>query len=288
MNSSSAPSSAHTDHVLRPMDMTQILNASIALLLGSPLTVLGAVLLANAPLLLWQLAALAAPGEWSVPPRYRSGQDLYGILGIAARTLTGKSIDASAAIALAVSLGSSLLQSALLTTLIAARYRGRSLSLGDALAATQRAVPRLLAAYALPVAVTLLAGRLYAASDAAAVVAVVLLVVAFPTWIFLTQVVVLEDAAPPVAWRRSIELLRRRIIMLVGTWLMYELVFIVITAVPTFIMGMASALYPPGPRLTMLTIAAGNLAILLIEPLRESCATMLYFEQRRRRREAIS
>jgi hypothetical protein len=270
------------------MDMTQILNASIALLLGSPLTVLGAVLLANAPLLLWQLAALAAPGEWSVPPRYRSGQDLYGILGIAARTLTGKSIDASATIALAVSLSSSLLQSALLTTLIAARYRGRSLSLGDALAATQRAVPRLLATYALPAAVMLLAGRLYAASDAAAVVAVVLLVVAFPTWIFMTQVVMLEDAAAPFAWRRSIDLLRRRVATIIGTWLMYELIFIVITAVPTFVMGMASALYPPGPRLTMLTIAAGNLAILLIEPLRESCATMLYFEQRRRRREVIS
>ena len=72
---------------------------------------------------------------------------------------------------------------------------------------------------------------------------------------------------------------------IVGTWLIFELIFVVITALPTFVMGMSAALYPPGPRLNALTILAGNLAILLIEPLREAMATLLYFEQRRRRRE---
>jgi len=193
--------------------------------------------------------------------------------------------DAGDTIALLVSLLSSLLQSALLTPLIAARYRGARLSLSDALHAVQQALPRLCAAYALSLAIMLAAAWLYAQSNAAAVVGVALLATAFPLGIFLTPVVMLEGAAPPTAWKRSALLLGRRVAVVVGTWAMYELIFVVIAAIPTFVMGMGSALLPPGPRLNALTIAAGNLAIVLIEPLREACTTLLYFEQRRRRRE---
>jgi hypothetical protein len=273
------------EFVLRPMDMTQILNASISLLLGSPILFLAAVVLANLPLLLWQAAALAAPDAWFVPQRYRSAQDLYGMLGTAARLVYSGRIDPPSLIALLVSLLSSLLQSAVLTSLIAARYRGRPLSLLDALANTQRALPRLLCAYAIPLIVMAAAAWLYANSNATAVLAVALLVAAFPTWLFLTQTTMLEGAGPLAAWKRSTTLFRRRAAILFGTWLTYELIFVVISAIPTFVVGMASALYPPGPRLNTLIVLAGNLAILLIEPLRESCATLLYFEQRRRTRD---
>ena len=291
-SSSSSPvtSTTHTDansneHVLRPMDMTQIMNASLGLLLGSPGVFLAALVLANLPLLLWQVGALTAPDAWFIPPRYRSGQDLYGMLGLAGRIFTIGKIDVPSTIALMVSLLTSLLQSALIVPLVAAHYRGRTLSLLDALAVAQRALPRLLAAWALPFVTLLAAAWVYAQSNVAAVFGVVLLLVGFPCWLFLSQVVLLEDAAPGRAWQRSAALLRRRVVNIVGTWLIFELIFVVITALPTFVMGMSAALYPPGPRLNALTILAGNLAILLIEPLREAMATLLYFEQRRRRRE---
>jgi len=273
------------EHILRPMDMTQILNTSLGLLLGSPGFFLAAVALANLPLLLWQVGALAAPDAWFIPPRFRSAQDLYGMLGLAGRIFTIGKIDAPSTIALMVSLLTSLLQSALIVPLVAARYRGRSLSLLDALAFAQHALPRLLAAWALPFVTVLAAAWIYAQSNVAAVFGVALLLIGFPCWLFLSQVVLLEGAAPGIAWRRSAALLRRRVVGIVGTWLIFELIFVVLTALPTFVMGMSAALYPPGPRLNALTILAGNLAILLIEPLRETMATLLYFEQRRRRRE---
>ncbi len=267
------------------MDMSQIFNAALTLLLGTPGVFLTAVALANLPTILWQVGALAAPNSWIVPTRYRSGQDMYTLLGIAARVFTSGKLDAAGAVGLGISLFSSLLQSAVLVPLIAARYRGRVCSLADALTQARRALPRLCATYAAPLLIMLAAAKLYALSSTAAVIGVVLLVCAFPTWLFLTQGVMLENTTPIGALRRSASLLRRRVISIYGTWLTYELIFVVLTALPTFVMGMGSVLYPPGPRLNALTIIAGNLAVLLIEPLRETMATMLYFEQRRRRRE---
>ena len=68
---------------------------------------------------------------------------------------------------------------------------------------------------------------------------------------------------------------------------MFELVLLFLTAIPTFIAGMASVTFPPGPRLTLVTILAGNLAVLIMEPLRDAMLTLQYYQLLRKRREAI-
>lgn len=281
---------ARSQSPLRPLDMTQTLNSAVMLLLGKAAPVAAALVLANLPLLLWQALAIFAPGEWSIPPRYRSAQDLYTLLGIVGRFFTPgftpARVAANANVSLLLSLLASLMQSAVLVPLIAAWYRERPLTLADMLAHALAAFPRLLLAYCVPALIVLGAGWLYARSDLAAAISVAGLILLFPFWLFIAQAVLIEGASPLHAVWRSASLVRRRYWAIFGTWLVFELVFAVLTAIPTFAVGMVSVSVPPGARLNVMIIAAGNLAIVIIEPLRDAVFTLFYYEQRRRRRDA--
>jgi hypothetical protein len=275
---------------LRPLDMTQIINSAVMLLLGKAAPIAAALALANLPLLLWQALAVYAPGEWAVPPRYRSAQDLYTLLRIIGRFFTPgftpARVAANANVSLLLSLLASLMQSAVLVPLIAAWYRERPLALAAALPNALAAFPRLLLAYCVPGLALLGAGWLYARSDFAAALTIAGLALVVPFWLFISQAVLIEGAAPLHAVWRSASLVKRRYLGIFGTWLVFELVFAALTAIPTFVIGMVSVSIPPGTRLNVAVIAAGNLAIVIIEPLRDAIFTLFYYEQRRRNRDA--
>ena len=95
----------------------------------------------------------------------------------------------------------------------------------------------------------------------------------------------LESRTPPQALIRSGDLQTQRRLHTFGYWLMFELLLLLLTSIPTFAVGLAAVNLPPGQRLTMVTIFTGNVAIVLLEPFRDAVLTLLYFDLRRRRRE---
>ena len=110
-------------------------------------------------------------------------------------------------VGLLLALLSSLMQSAVLVPLIAAWHRDRALSLADALTRARAAFPQLCLTYAAPALAMIAAAWLYSQSDAAAMVSGLALLPIYPRWLFSTQAVLLENATPLQALRRSAALL---------------------------------------------------------------------------------
>lgn len=271
---------------LRTLDITETINGAAGLVVGHLGRVAAVLLVTNIPLLAWQLLAVVTTNDWPAPSRYRAAQDAYALLEFGAGMITSKNFSARQLVGTSVAFLASLLQTATLTPLLAAWFRGRAASPPAALDAAMQRLPQLLLAY-LPAAVLMLAATwLYALSDVAAALAVAALLFILPCFLFIPHTVMIEKRGPLDALRRSASLLRGRYWQVFGRWLMFEVVLLFLTAIPTFVAGMASVTLPPGPRLTVVTILAGNLAVLIMEPLRDAMLTLQYYQLLRKRREA--
>lgn len=271
---------------LRTLDITETINGAAGLVLGNIGWVAVVLLVTNLPLLLWQLLAVLTISDWPAPSRYRAAQDAYELLEFGAGMIASKNFSARQLVGTSVAFLASLLQTATLTPLLAAWYRGRAVAPPAALDASMQRLPQLLLTY-VPAAVLMLAAAwLYALSDVAAAIAVAALLFILPYFLFIPHAVMIEKRGPLDALRRSASLLHGRYWQVFGRWLMFELVLLFLTAIPTFIAGMASVTFPPGPRLTIVTILAGNLAVIIMEPLRDAMLTLQYYQLLRKRREA--
>jgi hypothetical protein len=270
---------------IRPLNLTETIESAVALVISNAPRIGAVLLLTNLPLLIWQALALFAPGRWIVPSRYRASFDAYALLELLSGLLSVKQLDAQLLVAYLVTLFCSLLQTATLTPLLAAWYRGRSLSINTALNNALARLPTLAFTYALPAGVILCAAWLYGRSVPATVLAGFILLVTLPQFVFLTHAVMLESRAPLAAWQRSVGIQSKRRWHVFGYWLMFEFVLLLLTSIPTFAVGLAAVNLPVGLRLTRITILAGNLTIMLMEPFRDAALTLLYFALLRSRRE---
>lgn len=269
---------------LRPLNLNDIIQAAVTLVLSHAGVILGVLLLTNLPLLLWQALAIVAPGGWTVPPRYRSAQDLPAMLTLAVGIADGRA-DLRLVIGALAGLLAAMAQSAVLIPLLAAWHQQRPLTLVAAFEDALARLPRLAVVYLPPALLVILLGSMYGRSTPATALTAAILLAIYPFWLFITHSVMIEDRSIFDALERGASLVRTRYWRVFGTWLMIELLLLIVSAIPVFVIGLASVAMTHNQRFELLTVATGALAIVLIEPFRDAATTLLYLELRRRRRE---
>ena len=124
--------------IMRPLNLTELVEAAVALVVINFPRILLVLFVTNLPLLLWQALAIWSPGNWIVPSRYRAGFDAFAALELVSGVMSSRRVDIRLVIAFAVTLFSSLLQTATLTSLLAAWYRNSPLTIAATLENTLR------------------------------------------------------------------------------------------------------------------------------------------------------
>ncbi len=277
--------SAGVTRLFRPLNVTELLEAAAALVIGRLPQVLIVLVLANLPLLLWQGLAIWSPAAWIIPSRYRAGIDAFSALELLAGVMSSTSLDVRLLVASLLALFCSILQHAAMTQMAVAWIQGESLSPIAALYRSMERLPVLIATFLAPAAVIVFAAWLYGMSIPTTILAVLILLFALPRFLFLAHAVMLEDCAPIRALARSASLSDRHLRHTFGYWLMLELILLGLTSIPTFAIGLVSVNLPAGPKLVLFTILFSNIAIVLMEPFRDVALALMYVDLRLRRRE---
>lgn len=89
----------------RPLDLNDTISEAAQLVMNNAPALLGAMLLANLPLLIWQGLVLAQPEQWTMPLRYTSLRDIDSVASVVLRTLDRFDVRLLAGVAIAAVVG---------------------------------------------------------------------------------------------------------------------------------------------------------------------------------------
>lgn len=265
----------------RPLDLNDTISEAAQLVMNNAPAFLGAMLLANLPLLIWQALVLAQPEQWTTPLRYTSLRDIDSVASVVLRTLDRFDVRLLAGVAIAAVVG--LLQAGAATSMAARRYFGRAVDAGEAVAQGWQRLPALVTAHVIPALIVVAAGWLSIKGVAGIVACGVVLVIAYPLWLFATPVVMIEGRGGLAALWRSVRLARHAYGYVLAVWLVLELLLFLAALVPFFLIGMVGAATESAQAQRIANIALGNLAAFLIVPFRDAAIVLLYYEVRRRK-----
>ncbi|MFC1463752.1 MAG: hypothetical protein ACFLMY_02775 [Candidatus Brachytrichaceae bacterium NZ_4S206] len=270
----------HATVQFRPLDLNDTISESAQLVLVNALTFLGAMLLTNLPILIWQALALIQPDQWSVPPRYSSVRDIDTVASMILRSLDGFDVRLAASALVSWIVG--VWQTGAMVRIASRRYFGRAITAGEAAAKAWSRLPALLAAGVVPSFIIVMAGWLSTKDVAGLVACAVLLIVTYPFWLFTAPVVMNEGLGGVAALRRSIRLAGRTYGYTLAVWLVLELLLFLASLMPFFMIGLVGAASDSAQTNRIATVLFGNLAACIIVPFRMAVITLLYYDVRRR------
>lgn len=265
----------------RPLDLNDTISEATQLVMSNALTFLGAMVLANLPLLIWQVLVLTQPAQWTMPPRYNSLRDIDSVASVILRMLDR--FDAQLLASAAISMIVGLLQSGATTRIAARRTFGCAINAVEAVAQAWQRLPALVIGNAIPALVVVMAGWVSTKGVAGIIACGVVLVVMYPLWLFVTPAVMNEGLGGIAALRRSDGLAKHAYGYMLVVWLVLEFLLFLATLVPFFMIGMIAATTESAQAQRISNVAFGNLAAFVIVPLREATITLLYYEMRRRK-----
>lgn len=264
----------------RPLDLNDTISESAQLVLVNALTFLGAMLLTNLPILIWQALALTQPDQWSVPPRYSSVRDIDTVASVILRSLDGFDVRLAASALMSWIVG--VWQAGAAVRIASRRYFGRAVTAGEAAAEAWSRLPALLAAGVVPSFIIVMAGWLSTKDVAGLVACAALLIVTYPFWLFAAPVVMNEGLGGVAALRRSVRLAGRTYGYTLAVWLVLELLLFLASLMPFFMIGLVGAASDSAQTNRIATVVFGNLAACIIVPFRMAVITLLYYDVRRR------
>ncbi|BCX03829.1 MAG: hypothetical protein KatS3mg053_1767 [Candidatus Roseilinea sp.] len=265
----------------RPLDLNDTISESAQLVLVNALTFLGAMLLTNLPILIWQVLALTQPDQWSVPPRYSSVRDIDTVASVILRSLDG--FDMRLVASALVSWVVSAWQAGATVRVAARRYFGRAITAGDAAAEAWSRMPALLMGGFIPALIVVAAGWLSTKDVIGIVACAALLMVTYPFWLFVAPAVMNEGLSGVAAVRRSIGLAQRAYGYTLAVWLVLELLLFLASLIPFFMIGLVGAASESAQANRIATVLFGNLAAFVVVPFRMTVITLLYYDVRRRK-----
>ena len=266
------------------MDVNEILGESVHFFSQNFWLVAGIVVLAGLPLFIWQALSLAKPNEWVAPLHFRSARDLADILDLVKGIAEGK-WNGRLLASLCVSAYTGLVQAGALAYALSERIAERAVTPLQAVAAAFHRLGALAAGNGVTLmvvaAVALLAGRLPTGSFSLIAFAVLMLAL-YPRWLLTTQTIMADGLNGIAGLRRSIELVGGRYWFVLGVWLVAELLLVITSLIPTFILGIISVSNLPSQTRQLANLIIPSAAAIVFDPFWHVTLVLVYFQLRRR------
>jgi len=267
--------------IFRPLSIDDIVSESITLLLKKFPQILAIALLANVPVILWQLLSLTKTNEWIAPPRFQTVSEVSVLSSFANFVASGRT-DMRLLAAITIGGLSGMLQAAAITWYAARLANEEPVSIGEAV---QQAVQRfgdILIATIIPAVVVAALSKLIDVNIWGTAIFIVSVVLIYPRTLFAVPAIMLEGHNGLSALWHSLQLSWSRFGRVLGLWVLMEFVLAIAFIVPTLLIGLSSVNLILGNTQRIVNFTIGDLAIFILEPARNIALLLLYFDLRRR------
>lgn len=267
--------------IFRPLSIDDIVSESITLLLRKLPQILAIALLANVPVILWQLLSLTQANEWIAPPRFQTVSEVSVLSSFANFVASGRS-DMRLLAAITIGGLSGMLQAAAITWYAARLAHEEPVSIGEAVQQATRRFGDIVVATIIPAVLVAALSKLTDTNLWGTALFIVLVVLIYPRTLFAIPAIMLDGHNGLSALWHSLQLSWTRFGRVLSLWVLMEFVLAIAFLVPTLLIGLSSVNLVLGNTQRIVNFTIGDVAIFLMEPVRNIALMLLYFDLRRR------
>ncbi len=278
---SEAMTDSNPGPVLPPLALDDIISETSTLLLRRLPQFLLLALMANLPVVFWQLLTIAAPDQWVAPPRFQTVTETSSLSALMAYVLNERD-NLPVLIAIVVAGLSGLMHTACATFYAYQAIQNHKISLAQALQQMLVRLPAVLLSTAVPTLLIALLGKQLPKTAWGNGLFVAALLVIYPCCLFATASVMIEHASGLSAVWRSIRITYGSYWRVLGIWLVLELVIAMALLTPTLLIGLSSLNLVLGTTQRLLNFSIGNLTVFMIDSFRSVAEMYLFLDLRRR------
>ncbi len=266
---------------IRPLSLDDIVSETITVLLRRLPQFLLLAMLANLPVIFWQLLTVASPDQWVAPPRFQTITETSPLAALLAYVLNGRD-NLPVFVAIAVAGLSGLMQTAGTTLYAYQLTQNHNLTLAQTLQQMLIRLPAILLGSALPTLLIVVLGQQLPKTFWGNSLFVLALLIIYPRFLFATASVMTEQATGLNALWRSLQITHANYWRVLGTWLVLELVIAMALLMPTLLIGLSSINLVLGTTQRLVNFSIGNLTIFIVESFRSIALLYLFLDIRRR------
>ena len=267
--------------IFRPLSIDDIVSESITLLLRKFPQIFAIAVLANVPVIFWQLLSLTRANEWVAPPRFQTVSEVSVLSSFANFVASGRT-DMQLLAAIAIGGISGMLQAAAVTWYAARLANETPIGIGEAVQQAVRRFGDILIATVIPAAVVAVLSKLTDTDIWGTLLFIALVILIYPRTLFATPIIMLEGQNGLSALWRSLQISWPRFGRVISLWLLMEFVIAIAFLLPTLLIGLSSVNLVLGNTQRIVNFTIGDLAIFIVEPVRNLALLLLYFDLRRR------